>query len=325
VPVRVGLVLGAGGIAGGAWHAGVLAALYEGTGWDARTADVVVGTSAGSFTGAFLRAGVSPPDLLAAAADGPLSEDGARLLGRLAGGTQDQIRTGGLRPIPANPLLLRSLASRAPRPRVALAGLMPAGTVDGSWIAARGEELAGGDAWPLPPLWVVAVRLSDGRRVVFGRDVLDAELGAAVAASCAIAGWYSPVEINGRRYVDGGLHSTTNADLLADAGLDLVVVSAPTAGRWRSMRANAAALARTSARVALDREVAAIRRLGTEVLVLQPGPADTPLMDRRAMDPSCRRPVAEQARTSTLELLATHPGPRPAPAAHPGAPPAADG
>jgi NTE family protein len=64
--LRVGLVLGAGGVAGGAFHAGVLAAVEEATGWDPRRAAVVVGTSAGSITGTSLRAGLSAADLLAA-------------------------------------------------------------------------------------------------------------------------------------------------------------------------------------------------------------------------------------------------------------------
>lgn len=301
---RVGLVLGAGGIAGGAWHAGVLAALRAATGWDARRAEVVVGTSAGSITGATLRAGLSPADLYASTAGSRVSPAGGALLSRVRtseGAFRRTARTGP--PRPANPMLLRSLASLTPRPMVALAGLLPAGQVDSSAIAARVEELHGGQSWPAEALWVVAVRLADGRRVVFGRDDVDAGLGEAVSASCAIPGWFSPVEIGGRRYVDGGVHSTTNADLAAGLGLDLVVVSAPMAGSWRGMRANAAALSRTNARVGLDREVASIRRRGSEVLVLQPGPADTPLMDRRAMDPSSRRPVAAQARASTLETL----------------------
>ena len=45
---RVGLVLGAGGATGHAFHAGVLSALAEETGWDPRAADIIVGTSAGS-------------------------------------------------------------------------------------------------------------------------------------------------------------------------------------------------------------------------------------------------------------------------------------
>src|SRR4051794_17674678 len=51
---KVWLVLGAGGLTGDAFHRGVLRALAE-RGYDARTADLVVGTSAGSMVGAFLR------------------------------------------------------------------------------------------------------------------------------------------------------------------------------------------------------------------------------------------------------------------------------
>src|SRR5438105_12785710 len=57
---RVGLVLGAGGVLGGAWLAGGLAAIAEETGWDPATADVIVGTSAGSMIGALLASGVPP-------------------------------------------------------------------------------------------------------------------------------------------------------------------------------------------------------------------------------------------------------------------------
>src|SRR4051794_18162851 len=51
---RIGLVLGAGGLTGDAFHRGVLRALAD-RGYDARAADLVVGTSAGSMVGAFLR------------------------------------------------------------------------------------------------------------------------------------------------------------------------------------------------------------------------------------------------------------------------------
>jgi NTE family protein len=77
---RVGLVLGAGGATGGAFHAGVLAALEEATGWDPRTSEVILGTSAGSITGAMLRAGFSGRDLAARTAGEPLSPEGAALL-----------------------------------------------------------------------------------------------------------------------------------------------------------------------------------------------------------------------------------------------------
>ena len=86
--MRVGLALGAGGIAGGSWHAGVLAALAEATGWDPRTAELMVGTSAGSVTAATLRAGLSSADLYASTVDRRLSAEGAAVLRRVrsAGG-----------------------------------------------------------------------------------------------------------------------------------------------------------------------------------------------------------------------------------------------
>src|SRR6478672_11229899 len=80
---RIGLVLGAGGVTGGAFHAGVLSALADVLGWDARTAEIVVGTSAGSLTGAILRAGLPPADLAARAQDRPLSAEGRRVLSRV--------------------------------------------------------------------------------------------------------------------------------------------------------------------------------------------------------------------------------------------------
>ena len=62
---RIGLVLGAGGITGFAYHSGVLSSLNRLTGWDPRTADVIVGTSAGSGFGAMLRGGVLVDEVIA--------------------------------------------------------------------------------------------------------------------------------------------------------------------------------------------------------------------------------------------------------------------
>jgi len=55
--VRVGLVLGAGGVLGGAWLTGALSALARETYWDPGSAEHVVGTSAGSMIGALVAAG----------------------------------------------------------------------------------------------------------------------------------------------------------------------------------------------------------------------------------------------------------------------------
>ncbi len=79
----VGLVLGAGGVVGRAYHAGVLAALESEVGWDPRSADVIVGSSAGSITGTLLRLGVPASDLSALATRSPLSAEGAWLVERI--------------------------------------------------------------------------------------------------------------------------------------------------------------------------------------------------------------------------------------------------
>ena len=94
---RIGLVLGAGGAVGHAFHSGVLSALTEETGWDARDAEIIVGTSAGSLVGAFLRAGLSPLDLLARATDMPMSNEGRALVDRATAATAH------LSPIPSRP------------------------------------------------------------------------------------------------------------------------------------------------------------------------------------------------------------------------------
>ena len=74
---RIGLVLGAGGVVGQAYHSGVLAALEHDYGWDPRTADVIVGTSAGSITGMLLRSGVPASELAAWTVKAPLTSEGA--------------------------------------------------------------------------------------------------------------------------------------------------------------------------------------------------------------------------------------------------------
>src|ERR1700710_1641684 len=58
------LVLGGGGSTGNAWLIGVIAGLFD-AGLDVRTADLIIGTSAGSTAAAQI-AGATPTDLFAA-------------------------------------------------------------------------------------------------------------------------------------------------------------------------------------------------------------------------------------------------------------------
>src|SRR4029079_6405860 len=119
---------------------------------------------------------------------------------------------------------------------------------------------------------IVAVQLDTGRRVVFGRDAT-VPLADAVRASRAIPAFFEPVEIGGARYVDGGVHSTTNADVVAGALPDLVVVSAPMSAARGAARGLELPM-RQFARLSLAREVAGLRRRGLRVVVFQPTTAD---------------------------------------------------
>lgn len=230
--ISVGLVLSAGGATAEAWHAGVVRALHEVTGWDARSAELILGTSAGAITGLCLRAGIPPRDLYALRRGEPVSDEGQALLDRVVtpyreGRSDRDWNEQG----PQSP----SMVARAmwppwqTRPLHAAVGLLPRGTRTTESLAQRMAELHPA-AWPAARFWVPAVRLFDGERVVFGRDDDEATVAEAVRASCAIPALFEPVTVGGRRYIDGGLHSYTNADLMGPPSLDVVVVSSPMSG-----------------------------------------------------------------------------------------------
>jgi NTE family protein len=125
----------------------------------------------------------------------------------------------------------------------------------------------------------------------------------AVAASCAIPGFFEPVTIGGVEYVDGGAHSPTNADLLTDSALDLVIVSSPMSAAGNRLRPSLDLPARRLCRLYLGQEAARIRRRGVPVLAFQPTADDLAQMGLNAMDPSRRAPVTRHARRSALKKL----------------------
>ena len=298
-------MLGAGGTVGGAFHSGVLAALAEATGWDPRTAAVIVGTSAGSITGTGLRAGLGAADAYARSTGEPVSREGGRLLAAVERGGGGFERTGPrrLRPATAVAATLAGAVTRplAARPAAVLAGLVPDGVVSTGVISGGVEALTHG-RWPDDPLWICAVRQRDGRRVVFGRDQ-HPPLDAAVAASCAIPAFFAPVDVDGDAFIDGGAHSPTNADVVRREPLDLVVVVSPMSIAGRGLRIAADQPARRWARSRLDAEARRLRRAGLPVLAFQPTAEDAAVMAGNALDPAKAAPVARQAHASTRARL----------------------
>jgi NTE family protein len=326
---RIGLVFGAGGIAGHAYHAGVLDALAATTGWDPADADVVVGTSAGSAVAALLRGGMSPADIARRAAGEPLSAAGARLGTRTGSNrtapphdTDDRhavgARNGGGG---AGRALVHALAPSAPR-RFLHAALQPWNARLGTLAAAALPEgrvptdrvieglrrIYPEQAWPAAALWICAVRLHDGRRVVFGRDpgsTAEASVPDAVAASCAIPAFFTPVRIGGVRHVDGGAWSPSNADVLAGRGLDLVIVLSPMSARRTIPITSVDGAVRAACRLQLTQEVLRVRHRGTPVVVLEPGDRELAAMgsSAQAMDPERGPAIMRTVRETMRQRL----------------------
>ncbi len=215
------LVLSGGGVTGVAWETGLLKGLRH-AGVDLSTVDLIVGTSAGSIVGSQIAAGLDldvlyarqlePPDpSIERAPSVNFVSELARLGPELAG------------------FFVASQASDEPGiPQAARVALgrhaMQANTVsEAERLAVIARRLIVSD-WPASRLVITAVDVEDGRFVTWDRDS-GVPLPVAVASSCAVPIVWPPVTINGRRYMDGGLRSPSNADVAV--GYARVIVVAP--------------------------------------------------------------------------------------------------
>lgn len=311
---KVGLVLGAGGVLGGAWLVGALHALASETGWDPGSADCIVGTSAGAMVAGLCASGVPPWYMVSHSAgeeiDGLVDAQGrpAAEADRSAGARYRLHRAAPVLGPGSWRLALSSLA-RPYRyaPAAVLAGWLPRGMVSTEPLKETIRRVAG-DGWaPHPHLRIVACHYGSGERVAFGAPEHPAALADAVAASCAIPGFYHPVTIGGHRFVDGGIRSTSNLDVLAGLGLDLVICLNPMSSlhnpRASGLAEFVAGTMRQDAGRRLGRETRRVLEAGADVVLLQPNVVDLDAMGTNLMSRRRRHEVVETAVRSVTERL----------------------
>ena len=298
--MRVGLVLGGGGVIGLAYHAAALAAIELDLAWDPRSADLIVGTSAGAVIGGLLRRGVPASDLSATAvgADARESPPGtAEALRERPEFPPLRLGTFLRRPRLPSPALVLASARRPWRvdPLAALVSVLPDGSLDLADHATALHRVLG-DTWPAEDLWVCAIRQDDLRRVVFGRDAKPS-LAQAVTASCAVPGYFQPVSIDGQTYVDGGVHAPPNAGALRRSELDLVIIVSPMSGRDLGYVGLGNAV-RRRVRRRVEAERRRLREAGIPSVLLEPGPE---VIDALGSDYMTSANVSAIVRTAFLD------------------------
>jgi NTE family protein len=311
--------MGAGGVLGGAWLTGALHAIATETSWDPGSARYVVGTSSGAMVGAMIACGVPPWFMVAHSAgesfpglrdaNGKLAEHADR-----AGGASYRLHRGLPQLGPGSWRLAFASAARPHRfsSGARMAGWIPLGPISTEPLKQTVRRVAT-DTWaPHPNFWALAIDYTTGSRVALGRQgAPQAALPDAVAASCAVPGFFRAVEIAGRRYVDGGVHSISNVDVLEDEKLDMVVVLNPMSsargGLPRSLGQSFAYPLRLQASRQLRAEVRRLERTGTEVLVIEPSAADLEAMGANLMGRGRRNDVIATA-THTVKQHLHEPG-----------------
>lgn len=301
--VKRALVLGCGGVAGAAWTIPMLDAVQRQLKWDARDADILIGTSAGAVIASLLGAGVSV----------------ARMMESQSGTAKDCVWNhdsdsgGALPPRPALRFPAARLALQGLRGKVGLlagvSGLLPEGRCDMRPFMRLIDSVVPEGEWaPHPACWIVTTDAKNGERVAFGRDdAPSAPMNLAVCASYGVPGWCPPVTIGDRSFMDGGILSPTSADLLLGSDVDEAIVIAPMAStRLDYPKSFAAKIERNMRRYMthiVDHEIEKLSNAGIHVIRLEPGPEDLKAFGSNMMDPRRRARVFETALRTAPDTL----------------------
>ncbi len=198
------LVLGGGGQVGRAWLAGLASKLIQ-DGVQLQTADLIIGTSAGSIVGAQIALGIldfeNPPTPPTIYVDTNSKSSNAFFQ--------------------LYPLMAEAIKSPTPEiPRQTLGGLaLEAETMNEEQAIQRVSFLTG-QPWA-QNFKATAVSVTTGKSVVWDK-ASNIPLEKAIASSCALPGAFPPTTIRNDRYMDGGARSMLNADLAT--GYDSVIV-----------------------------------------------------------------------------------------------------
>jgi NTE family protein len=269
------LVLGGGGVAGIAWITGLLFGLSE-HGVDLRTAELTLGTSAGSAVAAQLGSALSLKQLFDRQVE-PAQQ------------TRELAPNAQLFELFERALLkASSLRDRADHIRQIGRWALEAPTVTEAERRAVIAERLPSHAWPNGLLLIVAVDTETGETRIFDR-LSGTTLVDAVSASCAVPGIWPPVTIDGRRYMDGGARSSDNADLALGYARTLIVSPMGTARPEITGES-------------LEQQVETLRSAGGKTYLVEPDQASKNAIGLNPLAPETRTPAATAGRRQAHDI-----------------------
>jgi NTE family protein len=269
------LVLGGGGVAGIAWTTGLLFGLSE-KGVDLRDAELVVGTSAGAAVAAQLSSPLSLDELFQRQVNPALQ-------------TREITPGAHLRELQANAFPTKSQTiDRAEFARHIGRWALNAATISEDERRSVIAQRLPSSSWPDKLLQIVAVDTGTGEHILFDR-FSEIDLVDAVSASCAVPGVWPPVTIKGRRYMDGGVRSSDNADLAKEYAR--IVIVSPMGTRPNEILG-----------FPLKAQVGILETAGALTYVVEPDRRSRKAIGANPLLPETRKPAAEAGRQQGLTI-----------------------